>query len=466
MSGLIKKIYQQLPYPLKFILLNIKAYGNQKKRFNKDFKAYWNEHIHLWDADLGTLALYNKERLIVLLSEAFQYSHWYGTIMKEKGITLDSIQSNPMNVLQSMPILEKSERKSNVEAIINTKRDVAMINHTSGTSGTPMIDYLDLYSVNQCFAIWKRFHSVIGIEPNGKQVRLSGNLIVNPKASKPPFWVYNYFNKQLLMSTYHLTEENLIYYINKLNRFKPTLIDGYPSAIYILSQFIIKNKIALTFKPKAIAVTAETLYDYQREAIEKAFNCQVFNQYASSEGSPFITECVKGKLHLNTDSGVFEFFNMQGKVAKPGEIAKLVVTSFINYKTPLIRYNIGDTVLLASEHATCSCSCNMPIIDKIIGREDDIFWTKEKGYVGRLDTAYKGLTGIIKSQLIQERPNLIVINLIADKDYSEKTQKQLIKNLKERLGEKINFKITRVEDIPLGANGKIDAVKRTFKLDI
>ena len=155
---------------------------------------------------------------------------------------------------------------------------------------------------------------------------------------------------------------------------------------------------------------------------------------------------------------------MEGHPANPGDIAKLVVTSFINYKTPLIRYNIGDTVLLASRNKTCNCKCNMPIIEKIIGREDDILWSEEKGFVGRMDTAYKGLVGIKESQLIQESTKKVVINMVVDNDFSDKVQNKLVKNLKERLGENINYNINIVENIPLGANGKIDAVKRNFKL--
>ena len=466
MGGLKKKIYQKSPYIFKFILLNIKGYFNKKQRFNKDFKSFLEEHIELWEADLQVIESYQKDKLTQLLSEAFKYSEWYASIMKQNGITLDDIESNPLETLKKIPLLQKNDRKHNVDLIVSSHRETAMLNYTSGTSGAPMIDYLDLYSVNQSFAIWKRFHKVIGIEPNCRQVRLSGNLIVSTKTKKSPFWVYNYFDKQLLMSTYHLTESNLTSYITKLNKFKPVLIDGYPSAIYIISRFINKNNIILNFKPKAIAVTAETLYDYQRDDIEKAFQCKVFNQYASSEGSPFITECIHDNLHLNIDSGVFEFIDMEGNPAKAGGIAKLVVTSFINYKTPLIRYNIGDTVLLASENKKCDCKCKMPIIEKIIGREDDILWSKEKGYVGRMDTAYKGLIGIKKSQIIQESPNKVVINMVIEHDYSEVIQKKLIKNLKERLGEKIDYHVNIVENIPTGSNGKIDAVKRNFEINI
>ncbi|MBQ4802005.1 phenylacetate--CoA ligase family protein [Aquimarina sp. MMG015] len=467
MGKLQEKIYNNLPYPFKFILLNIKAFQNSKQRYTKEFDAFLKEYVDLWKADSKTIDAYQKNRLVLLLSEAFKYSDWYSEKMKELGITLKDIEENPYNALKQMPILTKAERKKNPDVLVNKSRNTDGVGYTSGTSGAPTINYLDKESINRSFALWRRFHKAIGLETKRvKQVRFSGRLIVKPDSKKPPFWVYNYFENQLLMSTYHLTDDNLGHYVKKLNRFKPILLDGYPSAIYIISRFINKNNLTLNFTPKAIAVTAETLYDYQRLEIEKAFNCHVYNQYASSEGSPFITECTQGNLHLNTDSGIFEFINNKGEKAKAGEVAQLVVTSFTNLKTPLIRYNIEDTVLLSDEGKTCNCGCLMPMIEKLTGREDDILWTKEKGYVGRMDTAYKGLEGIVKSQIVQESPNEIIVNLIADEKFDEQMKQKLIYNMKDRLGETINYQIHVVNDIPLGPNGKFDAVKRNFTIEI
>ncbi|SFD07636.1 phenylacetate--CoA ligase family protein [Algibacter pectinivorans] len=466
MAGLKETIYNIMPHPIKFVLLNIKGYLNRKQRYNKQFDLFLEEYKTLWNADLKIIKQFQKEKLIVLLSEILDHSDWYSAKMNVLGITKTEILNNPFEVLTKIPILEKNDRKNNVESLLNNKRETAMVGHTSGTSGSPTLDYIDIESINASFAFWKRFHHTIGIKPNTKQVRFSGRLIVDAKSSKPPFWMYNYFDNQLLMSTYHLTESNLGHYINKLNAFKPELLDGYPSALYIVSKYINKHNLKLTFIPKAIAVTAETLYDYQREEIEKAFQCKVYNQYASSEGSPFITECTAGELHLNLDSGIFEFINIKGEPAKPGEIAKLVVTSFINYRTPLVRYSIEDTVLLKSDNALCSCGCQMPLIEKLIGREDDILWTEAKGFVGRMDTAYKGLVGINKGQIIQESPSLVIINLETDALFTKKMETQFLNNLKARLGDQIEYKLNKVDAIPLGANGKFVAVKRKFKLNL
>lgn len=462
-----QKIYNQLPYFLKVIALNFKSYVNYRKRFTGNYKEFLKKYKKLWTADPDTIKSYQKEELTHLLEECYLYSKWYRKKMDRLNITLEDIKKEPFEVLKRMPILLKTERKKYVDEIVNNnpERPVITIDYTSGTSGSPTKNYLDKESIERGFALWKRFHHTIGIKEKVKQVRFSGKIFINPKRKKKPFWIYNYWENQLFMSTYHLTEKNMYDYVKKLNNFKPEFLDGYPSAIFVLAQFINKHKLTLSFKLKAIAVTAETLYDYQRTEIEQAFKCKVYNQYASSEGSPFITECKEGNLHINTDSGIFEFLNFENKPAKKGEVAKMVVTSFRNIKTPLIRYDIGDMIKLpVNNNINCECGCKMPLVEKITGREDDILWTEEKGYVGRMDTAYKGLKGIIKSQIIQKSPKLVIINSIVDSNYTKQDETQFLKNLKERLGENIEYQMNYVKDIPLTKSGKFIAVKRNFKL--
>jgi phenylacetate-CoA ligase len=461
-------IYQKSPYFIKYALFNIGGYLNYKKRYDLDYNKYLLEYLNNWNSSREDIMEYQKNQLINLLKDCFIHVPYYRKIMLEKNISISDIESMPYETLKLMPLLKKIDRKAQIELLINQNplRPTAEIGYTSGTSGSPMINYIDKESNERSFALWTRFHRVIKLPQKFKTIRFSGRLIISPTTSKPPFWMENRFGKQLFMSSYHLKNEYLQFYINKINDYKPELIDGYPSSIYVISKFINDNKIQLDFRPIAICTTAETLYDYQRTEIEKAFFCKVFNQYASSEGSPFITECRDGNLHINEDSGVFEILNSDDLPAKKGEIGRLVVTSFRNLKTPLIRYDIEDTVLLSNQIGECKCGCEMPVIEKLIGREDDILWTEEKGYIGRMDTAYKGLIGIVKSQIIQKSPREIIVNNIVDKDYTDLMNSIFIQNLKDRMGENIDIKINIVEDIPLSSNGKFDAVIREFDIKL
>ena len=98
--------------------------------------------------------------------------------------------------------------------------------------------------------------------------------------------------------------------------------------------------------------------------IEKAFACPVRNQYASSEGAPFITENSNGDLELDLATGYFELEKVEGK------IYELIVTGFYTTTTPLFRYKIGDSVELYEELPENYTQKDIKI-RRIIGRNND-----------------------------------------------------------------------------------------------
>ena len=441
----------------------------RKTRYGKFYNQYlkfYSQNLSKSKDELDVIQLSTLKNILLEVSDNTEY---FNGIFNNKGITKELINSasSVTELISKLPIFQKDFLKKYKQEIDNLSRRRTYLSSTSGTTGTPNVISYDDESLQIGFALLRRFYDTIGLPKEFKSVRLSGKIVVLPSKNKPPFWIHNYSSKQLFMSVYHLTEKNIKAYIKKFNEYKPQLIDGYPSAIFVIAQYINKHKIKLQFKPIAIATTAETLYGCYKAEIEKAFGCKVYNQYSSSEGGPFIAECTHGKLHLQTDSGIFEFINALGKPAIAGEFAELVVTSFRQWKTPLIRYSTGDWVKISDKSFTyqsCDCGCNMPVIDEIIGREDDILFTLEKGHVGRLDPAYKGLIGIKKSKIIQHQIDFIEVVNIVDENYSEKVEHRLLKNLRDRLGEKINIEIKIVNEIPLGASGKFKAVERKFNL--
>src|SRR5699024_5910576 len=122
-------------------------------------------------------------------------------------------------------------------------------------------------------------------------------------------------------------------------------LDGFITSLTDIASFIERNSLTLDFQPLAIFPTAETVTPGNRDLLERVFNCRVYDQYASSEGAPFITECSLGSLHIEMSSGFFE--NLPGS-------DEVLVTSFQTHGTPLIRYRIGDSIKM---NHTASCRC-------------------------------------------------------------------------------------------------------------
>ena len=101
----------------------------------------------------------------------------------------------------------------------------------------------------------------------------------------------------------------------------------------------------------------------------------------------------------------------------------------------------------------------MPIISNIQGRLEDTIQTKSKGDIERLDPVFKGLEGILNSQIIQRRDGKIDV-FVELRNNIEKSRivDLLQKNLFAVLGDDMTIDVLVVNNIPKGVNGKFKAV--------
>ena len=188
-----------------------------------------------------------------------------------------------------------------------------------------------------------------------------------------------------------------------------------------------------------------------KNSIERAFNCDVFDQYASGEGAPFITECPKKNLHYRVNTGVIET-NVNNE---------MIVTSFTTHGTPLIRYNIEDLVYF--KKGGCECGSSDPLVDRIGGRKVDYLITEDgkKLSLSHLSIVTKDTPGsIIKVQLIQKRKDSLEVLVVRDNKLFEQAHEEfMLRQLEYQFGKSIKVQFKYVDDIPKEKSGKFRLIK-------
>jgi phenylacetate-CoA ligase len=466
MNNKLMAIYERLPLPIKTLAVTFLGYTNQKRRKSKDFDLYRERFRKIYDQGLDAIIAYQKEGLRTLFDEASKNSGYFKKIFSEAGIDEFSIRNtDPHELIYRLPLLEKKFIKDDLEHFCNIGRETAEVSFTSGTTGTPMKVYHDRESVNITYAVWRSFHDKIGLPEKIRSIRFSGNKIIPLSRTKAPFWVEDLSSRQLFMSTYHMNDENIPAYLEKIRSFQPHLLDGYPSALFVLASHILKHNFDLGYQPMAIVTTCETLYPDQKEIIGRAFGCHVYNQYAASEGVPFITECPEGNLHMHLESGYFEVLDDDGREVGSGEVGELVVTSLRNFKTPLIRYKTGDKVRRAEHSGPCACGMPTPYLAEIMGRDDDILVASNGALVGMGPyRIFKYTRNIKLAKIIQDTPDSVELLICKEPEYNAADEALAIERTRFVLGADMQVKITYVEDIPKGKTGKLKASQRNFPL--
>lgn len=224
-------------------------------------------------------------------------------------------------------------------------------------------------------------------------------------------------------------------------------MDGYPSSLYEVARYINKYNIKLSFQPVAVFPTAEALLPHFRTEIEKAFNCRVFNQYASSEGAPFVTECTFGRLHYNMLSGVIE----------QDENNEMIITSFMNDGTPLIRYRIGDKIEFADEAETCACGSALPLVKELQGRTSDYILSSTNRKINSMSLSIIAddlHEYVVAMQVVQNKKNHVTLNIVPDEAYMNELDKKIKEKMIYFLGDEMSIDIQKVPEIEKDKSGK------------
>jgi phenylacetate-CoA ligase len=254
-----------------------------------------------------------------------------------------------------------------------------------------------------------------------------------------------------------MSPDRLGAYVQNLCDFRPRFFSGFPSAISELARFIELQGVKLPFTLAAVFVTSETLTDDQREVIERVFGCKVRDQYCASEGAPFIVECPEGRLHLDITSGVVEVIDDDGNEADEGE---MLVTAFFTKGTPIIRYRIGDSLVLSAAGG-CPCGWETPLVSRIHGRTTDYIEAPGRGKVfcSQIGDCVKGVSTVIKFQVEMSDAGLQVY-LVADRSAFEVRDKRtFLHKVHERMGD-VPVAFHYVDDIPRTRSGKHTLVRK------
>lgn len=456
--GLLEKIYDKSPIFFQNIMVSTKGYQNNKKRYGKAYYEHREFLERFDDLNLEDKFKYQKEELIKFINYTNDNSKFYRDLYK--GIDLSSIKD--IKDLKKLPIVDKEMIRSNIKEVQTVSKAEANESHTGGTTGKSLVVLMTHDDMMKRMAMLDHFKSRVGYEHlKMKRVSFNGQHIVPPNQNKKVFWRYNKACKQMMYSSFHITEENMKYYVKSLNKLKPKALDGFPSCMVDIAGYVERNNIELEFQPIGIFPTAEAINQSDRELLEKVFKCKVYDQYASSEGAPFVTECEKQVLHIELSSGVFEYYEKDNN--------EILVTSFTTHGTPLIRYRIGDSMEFKDSNYVCECGMESPTVKEIHGRKLDYLYTADGAKInsGNVANLFKNIpNAIIRAQAVQDNKKEIKILLEVDeKLYKSKYDALLKKEFSHKFGNDTHIIIEHVNEIPREKSGKFRMIKNSVFID-
>ncbi|MDT8900139.1 hypothetical protein [Anaeroselena agilis] len=250
--------------------------------------------------------------------------------------------------------------------------DKYTINTTSGTTGTRGIFLLDDRSLAVAGAIaframssWLGAWDVVRIIAGGARMAMVNAMGGHFASAVAATRLRQKRGKAVQVFPVNMP---LLEMVEELNRFRPVIITPYASMGVLLASE--QEAGRLHINPVLMVLSAEGLPAREYDRIAKAFHTKVRHSYAATE-CPFLSYvCEHGWLHVNSDWVVLEPVDADYRPTPQGEWSHTVlVSNLANRVQPILRYDLGDSVLLRPD--PCPCGNPLPAI-RVQGRTADM----------------------------------------------------------------------------------------------
>ena len=239
-----------------------------------------------------------------------------------------------------------------------------------------------------------------------------------------------------------------------LSELQPGYLLTYPSALHELAKFQLKHKQVNSIK--GVSTLGENLSDHTRTLVKQAFNCRIHDMYSSQEVGYMALQCPRhDHYHIQSESCLLEVLREDGTPCVPGEIGRVVVTPFHNFKMPLLRYEIGDYAISGEP---CDCGIQLPVLQRIVGRSRNLVTYPDgrNSWPSYNPMALMKMFPMAQFQLEQTSLQSLRLNIAGVDVLSEPQKEQVIAIIQQAIDYAFVIDIVQVDSIERAKSGKFE----------
>jgi len=456
----LERLYPYVPVWAQNV--GITLYGCMYRR--ERLGGRFNEHVQGFQqrdrCSPQEMQHYVDSRLRSVLTLAFDQVPYYRRKWQAAGFTRDDLAAFGQSDVARLPFTPKEDVRKDPQDFLAknvAKRDLHRY-YSSGSTGTPIQSIYSTDAHRQFFAAREvRSFGWAGSSMKAPRSMIGGRMIVPSAQSRGPVYRYNWAERQVYFTAYHLSPRNVPSYVEGLNRYQPRLLTGYAYSHYLLARLMLNQGLKLDYQPQAIVLSSEKVTPEMKVVIRQAFGARAYEEYGSVEQCALATECEYGSLHVNSDFGIVEILDDNDKPVPPGVDGRMVCTGLINDAQPLIRYDIGD--MGAWSEKPCACGRNqLPVLKDLVGRIEDAVIGPDGTEMVRFHGIFVGMPHVLEGQIIQQRIDLLRVRVVVTKEFGAEDEKIIRHRItKERL-HGMNVEIERVAELERTGRRKFRAV--------
>ncbi len=356
------------------------------------------------------------------------------------------------NRMEEYPFLKKEDIIGKEDQFISGKVNKRFLLKiaTSGTSGRSLNFFKTIKEVIREEVFIDHAFSLIG--ENLRVAVLRGN--------RPASGIYEYKYGHLLLSSYHLSKQNVKEYISLIKRHRINCLHVYPSTLLIFCKYanelLKEEKIELP-AIRGILSSSEMFPVTVKETVMEVFpQATIVDLYGQNEHAAFALAVNKGYYNFFKGYSIVEFLDTGIKNGE-NSIKEIVGTNISNRAMPLVRYRTADYVEMDPDNN----------IVAIMGRSND-FVVDKRGVITPCIVILRKWTleNVVAFQYYQDKAGELIYRVKVNEKFSDIDKKNILDDFFSCFHERMDVKVQVVDDFDKTKSGKHIRTVQKLKLDI
>jgi phenylacetate-coenzyme A ligase PaaK-like adenylate-forming protein len=461
--GLVFDLVGRLPVSLAAPVGALHRRANRKLWRDTDRWTAFIEQSEGWSEE--QLDAWQLDRLKEVVRHAYAHVPYYRHSFGGAGIEPGDVRR--LDDVRLLPMLDRNDLRDHRDTLVadDVEASQRFYSTTGGSTGIPVGFYHDVGQVARDWAFRRLLWMRVGYRQGDRSVFLRGTVIPGDRLWQlDPFW------SNLVMSAYHLTDDRLPVYLERMRAFRPRFLQAYPSTATILARYMIAHGEPPIDGLVAALCGSENLYDWQRTIIEDALGCRVYGWYGHSEAVCLAGECEHStRLHIYPQYGITELVDHDSQpVTQPGRPGEIVATGLHSRAMPLIRYRTTDVAVWAD--GTCT-ECGRPYrqFERIEGRLQEFIVSASGRLISMTAVNMHSpvFDNVRQFRFAQDTKGFVVLRLVPAPAFDlERDGTQIRKELAPKLGSDMRLELELVEEIQRSRSGKFHFVDQKLPLDV
>ena len=404
---------------------------------------YWYREIkRLNSLSRDEITEWQNRQFRDLIRFAYEHTVYYKEVIDKSGYSIDDFTST--KDVCRLPILTKEIIRQRYSDIIPD--NITKIPHrkrsTGGSTGEPLRFIIDENTWGYVTAAKIHAWKTTGFHYGEPFLSFGSTSLFRVNKKKRLHDIYYKLRNAIALNGMNMEDSICRKYLEIARKKRVKYIYGYASSIYILASYVKKHNVK--YKLNAVFTTSEVLTPEYRQVIEEAFGTKVMDCYGAHDGGITAFEIQRGSYFVG--------YNTFCEVENPSEISTLYCSNLIDFAFPMLRYEVGDAVVMDNSANT---HYNGQIIKKIEGRTGDIIRLKNGHTITN-----PGFTVVFKQfnvkayRIKQLSESSLVVTLAVLPNFKKGEEVKIIDTIKKYAGDDCEIRVEYIDQFEPLENGK------------